>query len=142
MAGPTTQSVADEVKELGLRVAESNERLTEAIHDLGHKFDDFRVQVADKLGAINTNLETFKGRMETALAVAKWTVTAVVPILLTLIYWSYSATGRAVHIEDSIAALRDHAKEQDDRIAKLIDLRGVNEPPRTTPNPKPADRND
>ena len=137
---------------------ESNQRLADAINRLGGDFGNFRVEVAKELGAINanletfkgnvakdlgginTNLETFKGRTETSLSVAKWAVATSVPVLLGLVVWSYSAYARAVHIEDSIVALRDHAKEQDERIAKLIDLHREPAQPNNPQPPKPPGR--
>jgi hypothetical protein len=163
MAGPTdvltedvkefraaNRELADEIKRVFDRLSgemwnsnqrmadtmrESNQRLADAINRLAGDFGNFRVEVAKELGAINTNLETFKGRTETSLSVAKWAVGVSVPALIGLVIWSYSAYARAVRIEDSVLALKDHAKGQDERISKLIELRGVNEPPRSTPNP-------
>lgn len=100
----------------------TDQQLASEIHDLRKDFHDFRVEIVDKLGAINTNLEGFKGRVETQLAVARWIAGASTPIILGLLAWAFTATQRATHIEDSVAALRDVAKEQDERIARLIDL--------------------
>jgi hypothetical protein len=147
---------------LSAEMRDSNQRLTDAIGGLSRDFSNFRVEVtrelgtinvnleknrvetAKELGTINTNLESFKGRIETSLKVATWTLGVAVPILLGLVYWSYTATERAVRIEDSILALRDHAKAQDSRIDKLLDFRGTIEkehrpqsPVFTVPPPDP-----
>lgn len=85
---------------------------------------EFRVEVAEKLGAINANLEAFRGRTETSLAVARWIASALVPIVVALVGWGFVQAQRAAHIEDSIAELRDHTRDQDSRIARLIELEG------------------
>ena len=125
----------------------SNNRLTKAIDDLVRKGDEdrkefgqFRLEVTDKLSAIGNSLAWAKGiaeefgqfRLEVtdklsaignSLAWAKGIAALiVVPTVLGVAAFSYKAAERAARIEESIVALRDHAKEQDARIAKLIEL--------------------
>ncbi len=95
---------------------------------------EFRVEIAEKLGAINANLEGFRGRTETSLAVARWMASALVPIVVALMGWGFMQAQRAAHIEDSIAELRGHARDQDSRIARLIEFHG---PGNTTPRVQP-----
>jgi uncharacterized protein (UPF0212 family) len=112
MPGISTEYLAEQIEA-------SNDRLTKAIEDISRKVDDsqkefvhFRLDLTDKLSAIQNSLSW-----------AKWiTAMIVVPIVLGLAAFSYKATDRAARIEESIVALRDHAKEQDQRIAKLIEL--------------------
>jgi hypothetical protein len=121
-------------------IRDSNQHLADAINRLGGEVGNFRVDIAKDLGAINAtiqtlkgdvardlgginaNLENFKGRMEADLSVARWAVGVITVVVLGLVAWSYSAYARAVPIEESIVTLRELAKEQDSRIAKLIEL--------------------
>jgi hypothetical protein len=152
MAGPTdvlTEDVEDwresnrqlteEIKRVFERLSaetrESNHRLADAINRIAGDLGNLRVEIAKDLGAINTNLESFKGRTETSLSVARWVVAVSVPILPGLVIWSYSAYERAIHIEDSVTALKDHAKEQDARIAKLLELHDPNKSKSPSPVP-------
>ena len=138
------RDLTDEIKRVFDRLSgemrDSNQRLADAINRLGGEVGNFRVDMAKDLGAINaniqalkgdvakdlgginTNLENFKGRTEAYLSVARWAVGVITVVVLGLVAWSYSAYARAVHIEESIVTLRDLAKEQDTRIAKLIEL--------------------
>jgi len=66
--------------------------LDAAIHQLERKLDDnhrefvtFRIEVVEKLGAINTNLEGFRSRVDTTLAVTRWGIVLAVPIIATLL---------------------------------------------------------
>ena len=147
-------------KELGAINANLETFKGNVAKDLGGintNLETFKGNVAKDLGGINTNLETFKGNVAkdlggsirtsrplgthgNFLSVAKWAVATSVPVLLGLVVWSYSAYARAVHIEDSIVALRDHAKEQDERIAKLIDLHREPAQPNNPQPPKPPGR--
>jgi glycerate-2-kinase len=115
-----------------------NVNLTDAINGVARDLANFRVEVAKELGVINANLERFQSRTEAYLSVAKWAVGVVTVIVLGLVGWSYSAYARAVHIEESIVALRDTAKNQESSIANLRELHDIK---RTTPNdsPHPSD---
>jgi hypothetical protein len=123
----SNRQLATEIKgvfeRLSIEIRDSNQRLTDAINRVASDLANFRVEVAKELGAINASLEAFKARTESSLSVARWAVAVSVPILVGLVVWSYSAYERAVRIEDSVTSLREHAKEQDARIAKLIELR-------------------
>jgi hypothetical protein len=128
--------VAKELGDLRTQVAKE---LGTINADLGHS----RVEVAKELGTIQTSLEKYQGRTEAYLAVARWAVGVATVVVLGLVAWSYSAYARAVRIEQSVVELkqsvvelkqsvvelkqsvvelRDHAKQQDGRIDKLIEL--------------------
>src|SRR5262249_26267475 len=64
MAGIPTEHLADQIQETNRRRVESNDRMSEEIHGLGERLDGlerrldgFRVEVAEKLGAIHGTLE-------------------------------------------------------------------------------------
>jgi hypothetical protein len=127
-----TDTLADEIRETNHRLADTNE----AIHELGRKFDQFRVDVTREIGSLrtemsgqfgtlNANLEGFRGRTETSLAVAKWAVRIVVPVVIGLVGWSYFAVDRAARLEASIVELREHSKDVDQRISRLVELMGT-----------------
>jgi hypothetical protein len=89
MAGIPTEHLADQIRETNQRLTESHERLSDEIHDLNHrfdvlihKFDDFRVEITEKLGAINANLEGFRGRTETAFRVAVWGISVAATVAI------------------------------------------------------------
>jgi hypothetical protein len=89
MAGIPTEHLADQIRETNQRLTESHERLPDEIHDLNHrfdvlihKFDDFRVEITEKLGAINANLEGFRGRTETAFRVAVWGISVAATVAI------------------------------------------------------------
>jgi hypothetical protein len=52
---------------------------------LTRKFDDFWVEIAEKLGAINANLEGFRGRMETSFRVAVWGISVAATVAIAVI---------------------------------------------------------
>jgi hypothetical protein len=129
MPGISTEYLAEQIEA-------SNERLTRAIDELTRKvekgqeeFISFRLDLTDKLSAIRNSMGWVKGIA----------ALVIVPAALAIAAFSYKATDRAARLEESIIALRDHAKEQDERIARLIDLqRGAEKgpaPPRTMPPP-------
>jgi hypothetical protein len=112
MPGISTEYLAEQIEA-------SNERLTKAIDDLTRKVEDgqkefisFRLDLTDKLSAIRNSLSWAKG---IAVLVA-------LPVVFGVAAWSCKAADRAARIEESVIALRDHAKEQDARISALIDL--------------------
>ena len=105
-----TELLAEELR----RLEESNQRLAETVHGLGHDFGSFRAEVAEKFGtlnanlegfrgraesdlgsfraevaekfgALNANLEGFRGRAETSLAVARWGVRVLTPLIIGLV---------------------------------------------------------
>src|SRR5262245_5966319 len=70
------------VAELAEEVRRSNDKIAEALRDLRvdfhavrTEFTEFRVEMADKLGAVNTNLESFRGSTTGNLQAAKLEVT-------------------------------------------------------------------
>ncbi|HZW34948.1 MAG TPA: hypothetical protein VFF52_29765, partial [Isosphaeraceae bacterium] len=83
------------VTELAEEVRESNKRLTEAIQEMGRKFDDFRVEVSRELREIQGDLRWMK-RIGGFLAA----------IALPALWFSYSAVRRATQIEADALALR------------------------------------
>lgn len=72
------------VMELAEEVRESNRRLTQAIDNLSQKFDNLRVELAKDLGAINTNIERFKGRVDSEMGLAKWVAKVITPVVASL----------------------------------------------------------
>jgi hypothetical protein len=129
MPGISTEYLAEQIEA-------SNDRLTKAIDDLARKVEDgqkefiqFRLDLTDKLSAIQNSLSWAKGIA----------VLVVLPVVFGVVAWSYKAADRAARIEESVIALRDHAKDQDARIAKLIELRDEKEKPPSRPLTVPTD---
>jgi len=131
----TNERLAKAIEHLSAELREQNERLTDAIHDVSRDLGIFRADVAREFGVLRADVAREFGvfradvarelsAIQTSLAWAKWIATiVVVPTVLGLVAWSYKAADRAARIEESIVALRDHARDQDQRIAKLIELR-------------------
>ncbi len=101
----------------------SDKELAGEIHDLRSDFHDFRVEIAEKLGAINANLEGFRGRVETSLGVAKWVAGIAAGIGVALVGWGYTQAQRAAHVEDAVSSLEKFVGKQSEQIARLIELR-------------------
>jgi hypothetical protein len=137
------QQLAAEIKELRGDFHKFGMEVTE-------KLGKIDTGIAERLGAINTSLNTsfseFRGRIENSLAVARWVSGAALTIGLAVIGWGVLQDRRATHLEssvesikESIALLRDHAKQQDERIAKLIELQSDKEkPPSSGPTTVPT----
>ena len=113
-------------QELRRELTESRQELRQELGELRaefaqsrQEFSRFRVEVAEKLGAINTNLETLKTRVENSLSIAKWAVTVIIPVVLGVIVWSYTAHERLARIESSIISLRDATQAHTKQIEKL-----------------------
>ena len=137
MAGLSTESLAEPIEA-------SNDRLTKAIDDLTRKVEEgqrefaaFRIDLANKLSAIETGLSWAKGIA----------VLVVLPSVFGLAAGSYKAADRAARIEESVIVLkesvivlRDHAREQDARIARLIELRDGKENAPQRPGTAPGDQ--
>ena len=77
MAVPTEQ-LADQIRE-------TNQRLTEAIHQVVAKLDNFRVEVAKDFGQININLERYQAETATSLRFLGRGVLVLIPIVVALI---------------------------------------------------------
>ena len=112
-------AIQESNQHLAGQIEASNHRLTKANDDLVRKGDEdrkefgqFRLEVTDKLSAIQNSLAWAK-----SIAVL-----VVVPMALGLAAFFYKATDRAARIEESIERLSEHASEQDERIARLIEL--------------------
>jgi hypothetical protein len=108
------------------------DQLADEIHDLRRDFNDFRVDVAQRLGAINVDiggklstinatLEGFRGRVETKLAVAQWVATVSVPIIVGLVGWAFVSAQRATRLEDSIVASAQRAEHIEESVIALRD---------------------
>ena len=135
--------LASRVEASNDRLAETNQRLTGAINELTRKVEegqkgyiDFRVELGKELSAIQNSLSW-----------VKWiAMTLALPSITWLVVLSYQAIDRAARIEESVVTLKDHAKEQDGRIAKLIELQMTREtslrknwvPPQDSNVPHPA----
>jgi hypothetical protein len=161
----TNRQLASEIKgvfeRLSAEMRDSNQRLADAINrvakDVGdlrveatkglgdfrtevtRELSDFRLEVTTDLGSINTSLGKYQTKTDDYLSVAKWAAGATTTVVLGLVVWSYSAYSRAVHIEESIIALRDHAEKQDRRIDKMLELLGQKEQAPLRPIPIPTD---
>src|SRR5438552_1400766 len=92
MPGISTEYLAEQIRETNQRLTQSHERLADEVRDLNHrfdeltrKFDEFRVEIAKKLGAINANLEGFRGRTETAFRVAVWGISVATTVAIAVI---------------------------------------------------------
>lgn len=155
MPTETDVMLAGEIKgvfeRLSADIRDSNLRLADAINGVARDLGTFRVEVAKDLGelrtgvakdlgAINTNLEGFRGRTETSFKVAVWGTTLAVGSLLGGFGFALSLTWRAAHVNAAVAELREHAKEQDARITKLIELRDEGQKPPSRPAPLPPPR--
>jgi hypothetical protein len=108
------------------------DQLADEIHDLRKDFNDFRVDVAERLGAINVDiggklsminatLEGFRGRVETKLAVAQWVATVSVPIIVGLVGWAFVSAQKATRLEDSIIASVQRAEHIEKSVIALRD---------------------
>jgi hypothetical protein len=132
-----TDTLADEIRETNHRLADITQQLGALRTDVAKEFGALRTDMAQQFGALNANLEGFRGRTETSLSAAVWTIRIVVPIIamivISLVAWSYSAYARAVRLEDSIVELREHSKDVDGRISRLVELMSVSRVPLTTP---------
>ena len=67
---------------------------------------EIRVEVAEKFGSINTNLESFRGRVEVALRTASWTVGILIPLVFSLIGFGFGFTWQAAKLDYEVAALK------------------------------------
>lgn len=83
------------VTELAEEVRESNRRLTQAIDNLSRRLEDLRLEISKDLGTINANLESFKGRVDSEMGIAKWAAKVLTPAVFTLIA---SAVGGAWYL--------------------------------------------
>ena len=88
------------------------DHLAEEIRDLRKELSGFRLDLAEKLGAINTNLESFKSQVGTKLSVAEWAVRLASPIIVGLIVWAFADAQRTTRLEESVVVLRDAVKAQ------------------------------
>jgi hypothetical protein len=83
-------------QELRKEMAESRQELRKEMAELRQEVADsreelksFRIEVTEKLGAVDTKLEHLSTRVENSLSIAKWAVTAIIPIVIGAIIWSY-----------------------------------------------------
>src|SRR4051794_36195838 len=90
------------VAELAEEVRESNRRLAEEVHNLRADFADFRVEVSEKLGSINANLEGFRGRTDTAFKVAGWGVTLAAGVALSVVGSVIAGTWYAAKLDSRV----------------------------------------
>ena len=89
------------------------DHLAEEIRDLRKELSGFRLDLAEKLGAINTNLESFKSQVGTKLSVAEWAVRLASPIIVGLIVWAFADAQRTTRLEESVVVLRDAVKARE-----------------------------
>jgi hypothetical protein len=106
------------VTELAEEVRESNRRLAEAIHDLRGNFSDFRVEIAEKLGAINGNLESFRGRTETSFKVAVWGISMATVIAISVIGAVIAGTWYAAKLDSRVMQLESQVGKNQHVIPK------------------------
>ena len=69
------------------------------------KFDSLRVEIAKDLGAINTNLESFKGRAESELGVAKWAARVLTPAVIGLIGFGFGGAWYLAKVDSRLDEL-------------------------------------
>jgi hypothetical protein len=112
MAGISTEHLADQIRETNQRLIESSERLADEIHELGQKFDNFRVDVAEKLGAINANLEGFRGRTETAFKVAVWGIGVAATVASALFGFAVWTTWYAAKLDSRVERVESRLDRQ------------------------------
>ncbi len=134
--GDLRTQVAKELSTINAELGNFRVEVAKELGTINADLGNSRVEVARELGTIKTSLEKYQGRTEAYLAVARWAVGVATVVVLGLVAWSYSAYARAVRIEESVielkqsvvelkqsvVELRDHAKQQDGRIDKLIEL--------------------
>ena len=65
-------------------------------------FNDFRVEVTEKLGAINTNLERFQGRTETSFKVAVWGISVATAAAITIVGAAIAGTWYASKLDSRV----------------------------------------
>jgi hypothetical protein len=144
MAGPTdvltedvkdlresNRRLGDEIKGAFDRATselrDSNLRLTDAINGVKGDLGNFRVEVAKDLGNINATLQGFQGRTETSFKVAARGSLIAIATALGLFGATITGAWYAGHVDAAVSAMREHAKEQDARIAELIKMQQVRE---------------
>ncbi len=110
MPGISTEYLAEQIEASNTRLTKSLDDLTRKLEEGQKEFYQFRLELTDKLSAIQNSLAWAKGIA----------VLVVLPVVLGLVTYSYKAADRAARIEVSIIALKDHAKGQDERIDKLL----------------------
>ena len=66
---------------------------------------EIRVEVAEKFGAINTNLESFRGRVEISLRIASWTVGILIPLIFSVIGFGFWFTWHAAKLDSAVETL-------------------------------------
>ncbi len=98
MPGIPTEHLADQIRETNQRLVESHERLADEIHELSRKFDDFRVEIAVKLGEINTTLENH----QTSLRFAGRSIIILIPVVITLIGAAFGITWYAAKLDSRV----------------------------------------
>jgi hypothetical protein len=115
----SNQHLADQIGASNDRLAETNQRLTEAIDRLAHRVEDgerglteFRVDVAEKFGAVNGAIERLGGRLDHSLSVAKWTIGILTPVILGLIGTAFWLTWQAAKLDSRVERIESVAKGQ------------------------------
>jgi hypothetical protein len=85
------------------------EELSVRIHDLVERFDDlrtelggFRVEVTERLGAINGSLKSLEVRLDHSVAVAKWTIGILAPIIIALVGAGFWLTWHAAKLDSRV----------------------------------------
>jgi hypothetical protein len=113
-----------DLRESNHRIAARVDSLEVAVRDLGRDLGNFRADVAaeigglrsqvateigglrsevvERLGAINTNLERFQARTETALRIAGWALTILVPLVISLVGAGFWITWHAAKLDSRI----------------------------------------
>jgi hypothetical protein len=84
MTGISTEYLAERIQET-FQLAQANERLADRVHELGLKFDDFRMEITQKIGMINANLERFQGRTDSAFKVAMWSISVATTVAIAVL---------------------------------------------------------
>jgi hypothetical protein len=86
-------------------VAKEFTGVAKELGDINTKLANSRTEVTRELGAINTNLEAFKGRVETSLAVAKWSVNIMTPLVVSLVAFAVGGAWYLAKLDSRINGL-------------------------------------
>ena len=87
----------------------TDEKLADEIHELRRDFHEFRVEVAEKLGSIQSSLEGFRGRTETTVKVAVWSIGLASLVALSLVGSVITVTWYAAKLDFRVGQLESRA---------------------------------
>ncbi len=97
----------------------TDQQLTEALHELGHKLDDVRVEMTRQFGVINASLESLRVRLDDAVSVTKWTIGILAPVLIALIGGGFWLTWHGAKLDSRVERVESRVSGGDSVIPVL-----------------------